>query len=460
MDGAQVLRTARRSLATWLSERGGGLLVLSLLIGLGAGLGAVVFRWLVSTATTVFTGRHEYTTDPGAAHAWLPALGPWFLLLAPVAAGMLYGPLVAWLAPEAKGHGVPEVMYAVSERGGRIAPQVSLVKALASALCIGSGGSVGREGPIVQIASALGSALGRITRLDDRKVRVLVACGAAGGISATFNAPLAGAFFAMELVLRAFTVDAFVAVLIASVAADVVGRAVFGDESFLALPAFHPDNPSQFVLFAVLGLVIGAVGVLFCKVLYRVEDLCDRIWPGPEWLRPAAGGLVLGLVLLVLPHMYGVGYPVLGHAVAGDYAFGFLLVLLIGKMVATSLTMGIGGSGGVFAPSLFIGATAGSAFGVLAQEVLPGIAGSPGLYGLLGMGAAFAGATRAPMTAVITLFELTGQYSIILPLMFAVALATAASRVLSRDTIYTEKLSRRGIDLNAPPTLIATHRHA
>ncbi|MFI5615246.1 chloride channel protein [Amycolatopsis sp. NPDC051903] len=451
MADRRLVVPARQPLGRWLRESTTGLIGLALVIGAGAGLGAVVFRWLITTFTHVFSGHADYSTAGHAAHPWFPQLGPWFLLLAPVAAGLVYGPLVYWFAPEARGHGVPEVMYAVAERGGRIPVQVSAVKALASALTIGSGGSVGREGPIVQIGSALGSTLGRLAKLPESRLRVLVACGAAGGIAATFNAPLAGPFFAMELILRDFAAESFGAVVLASVTASVVGRAVFGNVPFLDLPPFTLRNPVEYLLFIVLGLLVGACGVLFTRVLYLVEDLCDWLWRGPEWLRPAVGGVFLGGLLLVLPQMYGVGYPVLQNAVEGKYVIGFLLLLLVGKIVATSLTIGIGGSGGVFAPSLFIGAMAGTAFGIVAHAWLPDLTASPGVYGLIGMGAAFAGAARAPITAVIVLFELTGQYTIILPMLTAIVIATATSRALSRDTIYTLKLRRRGVDLDRHP---------
>lgn len=440
---------ARVSAGEWLRESATGLVVLALLVGAGAGLGAIAFRWLVATFTWVFSGHADYAAAGRAAHPWLAALGPWFLLLAPVVAGLVYGPLVYRFAPEARGHGVPEVMLAVAQRGGRIPAQVSVVKALASALCIGSGGSVGREGPIVQIGSALGSSLGRMTRIAGPRLRVLAACGAAGGIAATFNAPLTGPLFAMELILRDFAAESFGAVVLASVTASVVGRAALGDEAFLELPAFTMHNPAEYTLILVLGVVAGVVGVLFTRVLYLVEDVCDRVWRGPEWLRPAVGGLLLGALLLAVPRMYGVGYPVLQDAVGGHFGLGLLLVLLGAKLLATSLTIGIGGSGGVFAPSLFLGAVAGTAFGLVVHDLLPGVAGSAGMYGLIGMGAVFAGAARAPITAVVVLFELTGQYSIILPLMTAVVIATLVSRWLSRDTIYTLKLRRRGIDLDA-----------
>lgn len=432
-----------------------GLLVLAVLVGAGAGLGAVAFRWLINTFTLILSGHADYAGLGRVANPHLPWLGPWFLILAPVVAGLIYGPLVHVFAREARGHGVPEVMYAVARRGGRIPPQVAGVKALASALCIGGGGSVGREGPIVQIGSALGSTLGRIVGVGEGRLRVLVACGAAGGIAATFNAPLAGVFFAMELILADFAARSFGMVVLASVTASVIGRAALGNEPFLHLPAFTVEHPGQYLLFAMLGLLAGLVGVAFTRVLYAIEDACDWAWRWPEWLRPAFGGLLLGALLLALPEMYGVGYPVLGKSVSGDYAIGFLLVLLIGKMVATSLTIGIGGSGGVFAPSLFIGAMLGSGFGQVAHLVAPHSAGPAGAYGLIGMGAVFAGSARAPITAVVIMFELTGEYTIILPLMTAIVLATGVSQILARDTIYTVKLRRRGVDLSAPPRVVA-----
>lgn len=433
------------------SSAGGGL-ALALLVGAGAGGGAIVFRWLIKSFTLVLSGHADYAGLGHAANPHVPGLGRWFVLFAPVVAGLVYGPLVHFFAREARGHGVPEVMFAVARRGGRIAPQVAGVKAFASALCIGGGGSVGREGPIVQIGSALGSTVGSLLRVAEPRMRVLVACGAAGGIAATFNAPLAGVFFAMELILRDFAAASFGMVVIASVVASVIGRAALGNQPFLQLPPFTVDNVVQYLLFAALGVLAGAVGVGFTRVLYLIEDACDWAWRGPEWLRPAVGGFALGGLLLVLPQMYGVGYPVLGKGVSGEYAIGFLIVLMAAKMAATSLTIGIGGSGGVFAPSLFVGAMLGSAYGQTLHHLAPGVAGPAGAYGLIGMGAVFAGAARAPITAVIIMFELTGEYSIILPLMAAIVLATGISHLISSDTIYTLKLRRRGVDVDARPT--------
>ena len=235
-------------------------------------------------------------------------------------------------------------------------------------------------------------------------MRLLVACGAAAGISATFNAPIAGVFFGLELILRDFEVESFGAVVLASVVADIIGRAAFGSHPFLVLPAFTLSSPWEFPLYAGLGVLAAVVGVAFIRVLYGTEDLCDRLWRGPLWLRPGVGGLVLGVLLVGLPQMYGVGYPVLERAIRGEYVLGFLGLLLVGKIVATSLTIGIGGLGGVFAPSLFMGAMLGSAYGDLMHQVLPGIAGQAGAYGVIGMAAVFAGVAQAPITASIIIF--------------------------------------------------------
>jgi CIC family chloride channel protein len=431
----------------WLRGSPTGLVFMSLAVGAGAGAGAVAFRYLILLFTRGFTGFDDYSSAGRAANGWSHGIGFWFVVLAPVVGGLIYGPMIHFFAREARGHGVPEVMLAVAERGGRIRPQVAVVKSLASALCIGAGGSVGREGPIVQIGSALGSTLGQLTRVPESRLRILVACGAAGGISATFNAPIAGVFFALELILRDFEAESFGVVVLSSFAADIIGRAAFGDHPFLHLPSFQLVSPVEYLLYAGLGIVAAFVGVAFIRVLYGSEDLADRLWKGPEWLRPAVGGVLLGAVLLAVPQLYGVGYPPLEKAIRGGWAVWFLLVLLAGKILATSLTISIGGSGGVFAPSLFMGAMLGSAYGNGIHHLLPHSTAAAGAYGLVGMGAVFAAAARAPITAVIIIFELTGEYRIILPLMFAIVLATGTSTVLSRDSIYTLKLRRRGIDL-------------
>ena len=361
VERARGAREAR----SWLATTKLGLVAMALLVGAVAGLGAAGFRDLIYLITWLFTGHQSYGQLGHQASPHIPFLGIWFVLVAPVIAGLLYGPLIQRFAPEARGHGVPEVMLAVAENGGRIRPQVSLVKAFASALCIGGGGSVGREGPIVQIGSAFASTLGQLVRMTEGRMRVIVACGAAGGISATFNAPVTGLFFGFEIVLKEFSAEALAATILSAVTADVVSRAFFGSAPFFSgVP--HDlviTNDVSFLLIALLGLVAGGIGVLFQKTVYRGEDAADLLWRGrAPWLRPVAGGFLLGGLLLLLPQMYGVGYPVMDRVFAGNYLLWFVLLLLVGKILATSLTLWIGGSGGVFAPSLFIGAATGTAF--------------------------------------------------------------------------------------------------
>ena len=414
------------------------LLASGLAVGVGAGVGAIIFRALITLFGTFFFGTLR-TALSGV-------VGPAAVIVLPALGGLVYGPLIYRFAREARGHGVPEVMAAVALRGGRIRPNVAIVKSLASALCIGSGGSVGREGPIVQIGSTIGSVIGQVFKMSDQRIRTLVACGAAGGIAATFNAPIAGVFFALELILGEFSARSFGVVVIASVTAAVIGRSAFGDVPAFVVPAYQLIHLSEYAFYAILGVLGGVVGVGFTRTLYWFEDAFDRIRI-PEWSKPVPGGLALGLLGLFIPQIFGVGYDAMGDALLGRYGLGLLLLLVVAKTLAVSLTIGSGGSGGVFAPSLFVGAMLGAAWGTLLGQVFPGVPAAPGAYGLVGMGAVFAGSARAPITAVVILFEMTGDYRIILPLMLAVVLGTATSEVLSRDTIYTLKLRRRGIDL-------------
>ena len=448
--GGSTSRLAMHT-AGWLRGSRAGLFVVAVLVGVGSGLGAVVFRYLIYFFTWLATGHDQFGQAGYSGSTHLPWLGLGFFVVIPVVGGLIYGPLIYRYAREARGHGVPEVMVAVAEKGGRIRPQVSVVKALASALCIGTGGSVGREGPIVQIGSALASAFGQWTRMPENRMRILVACGAAGGISATFNAPVTGVFFGVEIILREFSVDALFTVMVSAMIADAVAIPFLGSGRFLSgfpsgVALVHPRN---YLLVAVLAVVAGLIGLAFKAVVYKMEDWWDTAWKDrPEWARPAIGGVALGLLLLALPQMYGVGYPVMYKAVAGDYVLWFLLVLAAGKILACSLTLGIGGSGGVFAPSLFVGATSGMAFGELAGHLLGASAGAPALYAAVAMGAVFASAARAPLTSVSSVVEMTGDYALTLPVMLAVAIATATSRALSYGTIYTTKLLRRGQDVD------------
>jgi CIC family chloride channel protein len=429
------------------------LVVTSLLVGLLTGVGAVIFRFLIRGVAWI-------------GYEWIPAItsqwGLAYVIFVPAVGGLLVGLLVYNFAPEAKGHGVPEVMEAVALRGGRIRPAVAVVKSLASSICIGSGGSVGREGPIVQIGSALGSSVGQMLNLSADRVSNLVACGAAAGIAATFNAPIAGVIFALEVIMGGrFSVRYFSSVVVSAVAASVVGRYVFGDIAAFVIPFEYGINSLwEFLFYPLLGVLAALTGVVFVRLLYWSEDLFENWTMVSEWVKPAIGGVLLGLLALAyplgmsalrwttVPQVYNVGYEVIEAALSGQLVLGVAAALLILKLLATSLTLGSGGSGGVFAPSLFMGAMLGAAFQMLMVTIFPGIVAPAGAYALVGMAAVFSASAHAPITAVLILFELTGDYRIILPLMLTVVIATMlAQKMLDGESIYTLKLTRRGVRL-------------
>lgn len=414
-----------------------GPVLLALLVGVGGGLGAIAFRWLIANMGDLFFGSDALLK---------PYLGRYWVVLVPGAGGVVVGLLVHFFAREAKGHGVPEVMLAVGVHGGRIRPRVALVKALASSVCIGSGGSAGREGPIVQIGSALGSSLAQALRLSASRTRLLVACGAAAGISATFNAPIAGVLFALEVILREFSARYFGLVVLASVAATAVSQHVLGDYPAFRSPQYALQSAWELPLYFALGIVAALVAAAFVRLLYAVEDLADA-WTFPDYLKPGVGGLLVGLMGVWYPQVFGVGYPAIDLALWEKMALGTAAALVAFKLLATSFTIGSGGSGGVFAPSLFVGAMAGSAFGQAVHTWFPEVTAHSGAYALVGMAAVFAGAAHAPITSVLILFEMTRDYRIILPLMIAVVVSSIISQRISRESIYTLKLLRRGIDL-------------
>jgi CIC family chloride channel protein len=448
-------RSVVRMASAWLGGNRLGLVVMALVVGAGAGLGAALFREMVFGATWLVTGHDQFGQQGHAASAHLPGLGIWFVLVVPVLGGLLYGPLIYRFAREARGHGVPEVMLAVAENGGRIRPPVTIVKALASAITIGVGGSVGREGPIVQIGSALASTLGQLVRMSESRLRIIVACGAAGGIAATFNAPLTGLFFGFEIVLREFSLDALVATSLAAVTGDVISRAIFGSAPFFSMipHGLSVTNDTTYLLVAVLAVAAGLIGIGFKTFLYWLEDFVDELWKGrPEWARPAVGGIALGALLLAVPQMYGVGYPVMNNVISGHVVVGLILLFLVSKVLATSLTLSIGGSGGVFAPSLFIGAMAGMAFGTLVHNVFGSAVGPPALYAVVAMGGVFAAAAQAPLTAIASVVEMTANFGLTLPIMLTCGIAAAVSKHLSYGSMYTTKLLRRGIDIERAKT--------
>lgn len=426
---------------------------LAIVVGVVAGLGAVAFRKMISGFQWLFF-------DGGA--SLFSFMGDYYVIILPAIGGIFVGLLVYFLAREAKGHGVPEVMAAVATKGGRIRARVSVVKAFASSICIGSGGSVGREGPIVQIGSSVGSTVGQWFKLHEDWIKTLVACGAAGGISATFNAPIAGVFFAHEVILSRFITISFVPVVISSVAATMIAQIFLGTQRMFPVPEYTMVSSWEILLYCLLGISAGIVGFLFIRVLYKSEDLFDAR-KFPDYLKPALGGIIVGLIGLysyvyasdpLSAGLFGVGYGAdygsMDAVLSSDLTLGLglLIGLLALKLLATSVTLGSGGSGGIFAPSLFMGSMLGGTLGIVFHRLFPSITAPYGAYALVGMAAVFAGAARAPITAILIIFEMTMDYKIILPLMTAVVISTLVARGLSRETIYTMKLRRMGIDIS------------
>ncbi len=416
------------------------MLVLAALIGCLGGLGAVAFRGLIGGIQRVAWGGWPYTLELVQGRAW------WWVLFVPAIGGLLVGPIIYFFAREAKGHGVPEVMEAVALRSGVIRPRVVVVKTLASALTIGSGGSVGREGPIVQIGAALGSTIGQWLKVSGWRLRTLVGCGAAAGIAATFNAPIAGALFALEVILGDFGLARFSPIVVSSVLATVVSRHFLGNTPAFDVPPHGLVSVWELGIYVVLGLAAAGVALTVIWIVYKMQDVFEKA-PVPQWLLPAAGGVVVGAIGLVFPHILGVGYEAINLALDGRMALLLLLSLIIAKLVATSVTLGSGGSGGVFAPSLFLGAMTGGVIGVLANLWFPNVTAGSGAYALVGMGAVVAGTTHAPITAILIIFELTSDYTLILPLMASVIIATGVTQAARKESIYTLKLLRRGVDV-------------
>ena len=417
-------------------------IILSIVVGLGGGLGAVIFRWLINAFHRLFFD--------GMAGS-LTFLGHYSVILVPVVGGVVVGCVIYFTRTgEAKGHGVPEVMEAVWRHGGRIRARVAAVKVLAASICLGSGGSAGREGPIVQIGSSIGSTVAQRFRLPEDWVKTLVACGAAAGISATFNAPIGGIFFALEVILRRVLSPRLGFVVVSSVVAALVAHAFLGDFRTFSVPIEYTLNSySELPLYILLGALCALIATLFIRSLYKVEDGFNAL-KFPEYLKPALGGIAVGLIGFYNPYLFGIGYGGVDQVLLGNIGLSALVALLFLKILATSFTLGSGGSGGIFAPSLFMGAMLGGLFGEIVHGLLPGTVAPAGAYALVGMAAVFAGAAGAPITSFLILFEMTRDYAIILPLLLAVVTSTLLARRLNPESIYTLKLARRGISTRRP----------
>ncbi len=421
--------------------------IYSAVVGVIAGLGAIFFRLLIAFFHNLFffgkisfkyNSNLHFTSSFGSLVIIIPAIGMF-----------LIGFLTQKYAPEAKGHGVPEVMDAILTNGGKIRPIVSIIKIFASAIGIGSGESVGREGPIVQIGASFGSTFGQILKLSPGDIVLLVAAGGAGGIAATFNAPIAGVLFAVELLLTEFSPRNFIPLIISSAIATNIARIFLGSEPTFIVPGYNLKSPYEYIAYFLLGILSGVVAIFFTKTLARMEEWFDKIKISP-YVKPVIGGLiigVLGYLLFVLTghyYIFGVGYAFVSDVLTGKHiGIIIILILIFAKIFALSVSLGSGGSGGIFAPSLFVGAATGAAFGIIAHSLFPAITAFPAAYALVGMAAVASGTTGATITSIVMAYELTRSYEIILPLMLGAVTSSFIAMFLYGYTMYTEPLWRR-----------------
>ena len=411
---------------------------LAVITGLGTGLGIAVFRRLLD-------GVFAWSID-GIGHEY-----PFTLALFPALGGLLVAGWMALMKREGQtGLGVSGIIEAVSLHAGKISLQGSLARIVGAILTVGLGGSAGPEDPSVQIGAMLGSQIGQRLKISEARVKTLVACGAAAGIGAAFNAPISGVFFAIEIILGELSGAAIGTVVLASVAGSVAIQTVFGSSPAFVVPTYQLHSPWELGLYAGLGVAAAAVAVAYIWILDHLENFFEHL-KIPAWIKPVIGGLIVGgLAFLIRPEILGTGYPTIAQVLNGGLSDPIILLALVGlKLIATPVTIGSGGQGGLFAPSLFLGAMLGMAFGTLAQIPFGGVIAPAPAYGLVGMGAVLAGAVRAPITAILLPFELTQDYRIILPLMFAAIISTILARFFEPESVYTLKLKARGIDVRA-----------
>ncbi|MHB1013372.1 MAG: chloride channel protein [Desulfobacteria bacterium] len=413
-------------------------LLLATIIGALAGLGAVAFLLLIRFFGKLFFG------------GILPAMGSnqYLVFLLPLLGGLLIGPLIRRFPAEAKGDGVPGAMETIALRGGIIRPRTVGLRTLTAAVTIGSGGSVGREAPIAQIGAAIGSAVGQFLKVSASRMRVFVACGAAGGIAAVFNAPIGGVFFSLEVLLGDFAAATFAPIVIASVISTAVSRLLLGNVLIFQVPPYTLSGFQDLVISAVLGAFCGLAAIFFMRALESAEEQfsSSRI---PLWARAAVGGGVTGLIAIFFPQVLGTDTTTLDAALRGSLPWFLLLLIGYLKIVATSFSLGSGGSGGVLGPAVFIGGILGAFVGTVANAWFPGQVGFIGGYALIGMAAFLAPVIGGPITSILILFEMAGNYAIILPLLVAVVSAMLVAHRFSRYSLYTRKLHEKGIDLVA-----------
>ncbi|MBQ7501876.1 chloride channel protein [bacterium] len=361
--------------------------------------------------------------------------------------GLLVGVLSYFLARDLKGGSIPGVITSVFKNQGLIQGRLSFLRMVLSALTIGSGGSAGKEGPIVQIGASLGSKFAQLLKLSGRNRVLMLACGVAAGIASAFNAPLAGVFFALEIILGRFNCHAFSVVVISSAASCVLTRILTGDRDEFTLPVYIINNYSELLLFVGLGIAAGFVGVLFTRSIAWTEKRFAAL-ALPSWIKPALGGLLCGLAAIFYPHIMGGGFNIVEQILNCQFSLALLGILVVLKILGTSLTLGSGGSGGDLAPALFTGAAMGGFYGELMQLVFPGSVCLSGGYALVGMSAVFAAASRAPITSVFLLFEITSAYHMFLPLLLASVSAVLTASAIDSESLYTLKLSREVVSMH------------
>jgi CIC family chloride channel protein len=413
-------------------------LLLATIIGALAGLGSVAFILLIRFFEKLFFG------------GIFPAMGshPYLVFLLPLLGGLLIGPLIQRFPTEARGDGVPSAMEAIALHGGIIRPRTVGLRTFTAAVTIGSGGSVGREAPIAQIGAAIGSIVGQFLKVSATRMRLFVACGAAGGIAAVFNAPIGGVFFSLEVLLGDFSAATFAPIVIASVISTAVARLLLGNVLIFQVPPYILSGFRDLVVSAVLGAFCGLAAIFFMRGLESAEKRFTSSGI-PLWARAAVGGGMTGVIAIFFPQVLGTDATTLDAAFAGT--FPWFLLLLIGylKIVATSFSLGSGGSGGVLGPAVFIGGILGAFVGTVVHAVFPGQFGFIGGYALIGMAAFLAPVIGGPITSILILFEMAGNYAIILPLLVAVVNAMLVAHRFSRHSLYTHKLHEKGIDLVA-----------
>jgi len=417
-------------------------LILSIVIGIVAGLAAVLFTVAIAQTT-----HRLFGLAPSRAR----------LLAVPPLVSVVTGIMLAKFFPDVRGSGVPQTEAAYHLSNGVIRWRVPFGKFLTGVLCIGSGHSMGREGPSVQIGAGIASGVGQWLGLSPKRTRDLIPVGAAGALAAAFNTPVAAVLFALEEIIGDMNATLIGSAVVASVASVIVERSILGNEPLFHVPAYHLVHPAELVAYAALGIVGGLVSLIFCKSLLWLRGVFLRLPPRTKMLQPAIGGVVIGAVLVVSPAIMGVGYDYVDQALNGGLLLKTMAVLCALKLAATVVSYASGNAGGIFAPSLYIGAMAGGAVGLLVRTFAPFPTAEPGAYALVGMGTLFAGIIRAPMTSVFMIFEITQDYEILVPLMVANMLSYMISRRFQPLPVYHALLQQDGIHLPTPSTQAASN---